>query len=416
VADPNASITFSGQLRDFQLVELVQAMGMGSSSGALHLTRIDGRRGIIYFNEGALIWCREYDRQALALGAVLQQLNWISANDLEEHFKRTVSDPFGELMGQQLVDRHLITEQQLAEALRLQILWSVREMSLWSEGVYAFHHNEDPPPRTASQRVEMEKAALEIVRYQYEWNDLRQWLPDGMHTQLRMGLEPPQGHPLVFAASVWRVLTRVNAFQTPRRIATALRQPEMDLARVLAPLVRDGLLYASVGEHSVGLPAVARFTTNEDVDVFGLLSRIEQEWRKRRTILDQLSALATFINWTIDTLAEDWTRKGMTLAPDSLSNLLQRENFAAIGAYRLRVVRNHIDVDDLVGALQKMLTQARRSGNDTELRQAYEILASALRAVFVAINMRVDSPQDRSLYVAAWADLFNDFAQTLRDV
>jgi hypothetical protein len=393
-------------------------MGIGGSSGALHLTRADGRRGIIYFEEGALTWCREYDSQALTLGAVLQQLNWVAASVLEDQFNRNMADPFGELMGQQLVDRGFITPQQLADALRLQILWSVREMSLWAEGSYGFVNGEAPPPRTASQRVEMEKAALEIVRYQYEWNDLLQWLPDGMHTQLRMGLEPPPHYPLLFSAAVWRVITRVNAFQTPRRIATALHQPEMDMARVLAPLVRDGLLYASIGEHSIGLPAVARYNTTENVDMFGLLSRIEQEWRKRRTLVDQLAALATFVNWTIDMLAEDWTRKGLTLAPDSLSNLLQRENLATINTYRLRVERNHINVDDLNNALQHMLsnarTNARRASAGDDLERTYEVLTKVLHSVFVAINMRVDSPQDRSFYVAAWTALFEDFAQSLR--
>lgn len=414
MVDPSSSITFSGQLHDFQLVELVQAMGIGGSSGALHLTRSDGRKGIIYFQEGGLTWCREYDSQALTLGAVLQQLNWIAAHVLEDQFNRNMADPFGELMGQQLVDHGFISAQQLADSLRLQILWSVREMSLWAEGTYAFINGEAPPPRTASQRVEMDKAALEIVRYQYEWNDLLQWLPDGMHTQLRMGLEPPPNYQLLFSAAVWRVITRVNAFQTPRRIATALHQPEMDMARVLAPLIRDGLLYASIGEHSIGLPAVARYNTTENVDVFGLLSRMEQEWRKRRTLLDQLLALATFVNWTIDALAEDWMRKGLALAPDSLSNLLQRENLANINGYRLRIDRNHINMDDLSATLQRILATARKKSSGDDLERTYEVLTAALRAVFSAINMRVDSPQDRSFYVAAWTALFEDFAQSLR--
>jgi len=414
VADPKAAISFSGQLHDFQLVELVQAMGIGGSSGALHLTRADGRRGIIYFLDGALTWCREYDSQALTLGAVLQQLGLVSAAELEEQFNRNVTDPFGDLMGQQLVERHIVAAAQLDEALRFQLLWSVREMSLWAEGAYNFVNSEEPPPRASSQHIGMDKAALEIVRYQYEWNDLLQWLPDGMHTQLRMGLEPPANYQLLFSAEVWRVITRVNAFQTPRRIATALRRTEMELARLLAPLVRDGLLYASVGEHSMGLPAVARYNSAQEVDVFGLLSRIEQEWRKRRTLLDQLSALALFVNWTIDALTEEWARKGMALAPDSLPHLLQRENLATIGSYQLRVARNHINVDDLSHALQRMLANARRTGSEDELMSAYDILTRALRAVFSAINMRVDSPQDREFYVAAWKALFEDFGASLR--
>ena len=414
MAEPQHPVSFNGQLHDFQLVELVQAVGLGSSSGALHLTRADGRKGVIYFQDGAIVWCREYDGQALTLGSVLQQLHLVNAQVLEENFQRNVSDPLGELMGQTLVERGYISTTQLEEALRTQILWSVREMSLWAEGNYAFAHNEAPPPRTASQNVEMARAALEIVRYQYEWNDLLQFLPDGMHTQLRMGLEPPINRQLIFPTAMWRVITRVNAFQTPRRIATALYLQEMDLARMLAPLVRESLLYASIGEHSIGLPAMARVNTAQNVDIFGLLSRMEQVWRKQRTYIDQLTIMATFINWTIEAMAEALVKNDLTLAPDSLGSLLQRENLLAIPGHKLKVEHNHIRVDDLGNYLQTLLGKAKRLGQSDELDAAYDILTSALRAVFVAINMRVDSPQDRSYYVAAWTAMFEEFAQTLR--
>lgn len=416
MAEPQHPISFNGQLHDFQLVELVQAVGIGGSSGALHLTRVDGRQGVIYFQDGAIVWCREFDRQALSLGLVLQQLGLVSAPVLEENFNRNVADPLGELMGQTLVDHGYLTPLQLDDALRTQILWNVREMSLWNEGTYAFVDNEAPPPRTASQTIEMARAAMEIVRYQYEWNELLQFLPDGMHTQLRMGLEPPVNHPLVFPTAMWRVITRVNAFQTPRRIATALAHQEMAMARMLAPLVREGLLYASVGELSIGVPQIVKNSPAHSVDIFALLSRMEQAWRKQRTLGDQLTVLATFINWTMDAMAEALHKSGLTLAQDSLGSLLQREKLNAIPGHRLKVERNHVDVDDLESYLSLLLNKAKRQGKSEDLETAYGVLTAALRAVFVAINMRVESPQDRSYYVAAWTAMFEEFAQTLRTV
>ncbi len=414
MAEAQHPISFNGQLHDFQLVELVQAVGIGASTGALHLTRADGRKGVIYFYEGSVIWSREYDKEALTLGAVLQQLGFVRAEEIEAQYHMQVADPLGELIGQTLVDHNIIQASQLAEALRTQILWSVREMSLWAEGGYDFAYGETPPPRTASQSVEMARIALEIVRYQYEWNELLNFLPDGMHTQLRMGLEPPVNRQLIFPTPVWRIITRVNAFQTPRRIATALYQPEMEMARMLTPLVREGLLYATIGEHSIGLPALARFNTSQQIDIFGLLSRMEQEWRKRKTLFDQLMVLATFINWTIDALAEALTANGLTLAADSLNSLLRREKLDAIANHPIVVDRNHISIEDLSTFLQSLMGTARRQGTEATLDDAYTALTSALRAVFVAINMRVDSPQDRSYYVAAWTAMFEEFAQTLR--
>lgn len=412
--DPNNRGSITGQLREFQLVELVQAMGLGGSSGALHLTHGDGRRGVIYFEDGALTWCREYDSQALTFGAVLQQLGYVDVHTVEENANRQVTDPLGELLGQQLVERHVITPNQLAETLKTQMLWSVREMAIWQDGDYSFNNGELPPPRTATQHVETSRITMEIVRYQHEWSELSQWLPDGMRTVLRMAAEPPVDHALIFPTAVWRVITRVNAFQTPRRIATALYQTEMDTARMLAPLVRDALLYASLGERSVGLPHIQRSTSAQHVDIFGLLSRMEQEWHKRKVLADQLAALGTFINWTMDALAEVWAQNNLTLATDSLSNLLRRVQCNVVAGHQLRIERNHIQVDDLANYLKQMQAAARRAGTGRELQDAYTTLSAGLQAVFDAINMRIDSPQDRGYYEAAWSAMFTEFEETLR--
>ena len=50
----NGSV-FSGRLEEFRLVELLQMMGLGSNTGALHLHQDSGRTGLIYFDSGALV-------------------------------------------------------------------------------------------------------------------------------------------------------------------------------------------------------------------------------------------------------------------------------------------------------------------------------------------------------------------------
>jgi hypothetical protein len=300
----------------------------------------------------------------------------------------------------------------LAEALHTQVMWNVRELSLWNDGTYVFVDNELPPPRTATPRIEAARVAMEIVRYQHEWNDLRQYLPDGMHTLLRMALEPPLEHPLIFSAAVWRVVTRVNAFATPRRIATALYQPEMETARMLAPLVRDALLYASLGEHRPQRPL--RNIAAQQVDVFGLISRMEQEWRKRKALADQLAALATFINWTMEALAEAWAHNNLPIAPDSLVSLLQREHCAVIVDYSLHIERNHIAIDELTAYLRQLQANARRMNDGRDLQAAYMALSAGLRVVFATINARNEDPQDRAFHEAAWTALFDEFSEHLR--
>ncbi len=407
--DPKDSGSLRGQLSVFQLVELVQAIGMGNTSGALHLHHAAGRRGIIYFDNGALIWSREYHPDALTLGSVLQQLGFAAAQTIEDFYDRQVKEPLGEMLGQRLVAANVLKPEQLEEALRTQTLWTVREIALWKDGDYHFMVGEKPPPRTATFPIDSSRVGLEIIRYQYEWNNLQSWLPDGMHTRLQMALEPPAEHPLIFPTPVWRAITRVNAFQTPRRIATALYQPELEVARILAPLVSEALIYAKMGEHSVELPAVARTITAQHVDLFTLFSRMEQDWRKRKSPVEQVIALATYINWTMDALDDAWRQNGLVLPADSLATLLQREGCTSVLGHPLRIVGNQVIADDLAAFLRQLANHPMR-----ELHEAYAILSQALRAVFIAINQRVDSLQDRNYYELAWTELFSEFRESLK--
>ncbi len=408
VLDPRQS-SFGGQLKEFRLVELVQTMGMSNNSGTLELTHADGRRGAVYFENGALVLCREYDSAALTLGAVLQQLALVDAATIEESYDRQAQEPLGDPLGKRLVESGAITPRQLGEALRTQTLWTVRELSLWDNGEYSFNPVEQAPPRTTTPPIETSQVAMEIIRYQHEWSDLHQFLPYGMHTRLQMAIEAPLEHPLLFTAAQWCMITRVNAYHSPRRIAITLRLPEMEVARVLALLARDGLLYASYTERSVGLPEVSHTIDARSIDLFSLFSRMEQEWKRRRALAEQLSALALFINWTMEALEAAWRANALVLADDSLESLLAREQCRVVAGYKLRITSNHIDVDDFTAYLR----QLSRQGAPQDLLAAYDTLVTGLLAVFTAINQRVDSLQDRSYYEDAWKAMFAEFDGSL---
>src|SRR5262249_23424074 len=70
----SSNSVLSGRLEEFRLVELLQMMGLGANTGALHLRQDGGRTGLIYFDSGALVSAAELDTEALTLGHVLQQL------------------------------------------------------------------------------------------------------------------------------------------------------------------------------------------------------------------------------------------------------------------------------------------------------------------------------------------------------
>lgn len=425
--DSGGQKSLEGGLSDFGLVELLQAIEIDGRTGELHMDA-EHHKGVIYFERGALTWCREYHNNALNLGAVLQELNMVKSAVIEEFFEQRKSDPLGDLIGQQLVDARVLTSEQLARALRTQLLWTVREMGLWKEGRYYFVRDVASPLRTTgtfaparpeTPTLDAAQVAMEIVRYEYEWNDLTQWLPQRMLTTLEMVQTPPDAHPLIFAPAVWRIISFVNVYHTPRQIAINRHIPEMDVARILAPLVREGLLYVpDTSDQALMMPLAA--PGGDTVDLFALISRMLQDWQRRREMLDQLIALAVYINWTMGELQGVMTRQKIRPATDSLAKMLAREHCDRVKGYPLLVANNHIDIDHLRAGLGRLADDERRKGGARDFAiQAFETLSTALIAAFDAINRRIDMSIDRQQNYryqnqATWESMLKEFRDSIR--
>ncbi len=404
----NGSV-FSGRLEEFRLVELLQMMGLGSNTGALHLHQDNGRTGLIYFDSGMLVSSTELDTEALTLGHVLQQLNLARATQLEHAFQLQTQDPLGKRIGERLIDLGILTQEQLTHALKTQTLWTARELALWRSGSYEFHPGEHLPVNTSAHRIDSTHAVMEVLRYEHEWDSLQPFLPQGMRTRISMAYEPPVGHPLQFHAVAWRVISRVNSQRTVRRIATSLHQPEVDVARMIGPLIEEGLLVPVGAEGVPGLPEEAARLSMNNFDLFSLLIGMEQDWLKRKTPLDHLIALANFVNRTMKALEDECEENGLSLAPDTLLSILSREDLLGLDSYRFRIAHNRIDVDHFSAYCREALENSTRNAIGTAkafYEQFADLLQDALVAAFQAINSRVASPIERAQNQEAWEALF----------
>ena len=404
----NGSV-FSGRLEEFRLVELLQMMGLGSNTGALHLHQDNGRTGLLYFDNGALVSSTELDTEALTLGHVLQQLNLAGATQLEHAFQLQTQDPLGKRIGERLIDLGILTVEQLTLALKTQTLWTARELALWRSGSYEFHPGEHVSATGEAHRIDSTRAVMEVLRYEHEWDSLQLFLPQGMRTRISMAYEPPHGHPLLFHAAAWRVISRVNAHRTVRRIATSLHQPEVEVARMIGPLIKEGLLVPIGSESMPGLPEEAARLSMNNFDLFSLLIEMEQDWLKRKTLLDHLVALANFVNRTMKALEDECRENGLSLAPDTLYSILSREGLLGTDTYRFRISQNRIEVDHFAAFCRDALENSARNAMGTA-KSFYEEFASllqqALVAAFESINSRVASPIERAQNQEAWEALF----------
>jgi len=410
-----------GSLKDFGLVEVLQMMELGGMTGAIRLKQASsGRTGIIYFSEGKMANCSELDVGALTLGDVLQQLGMATSQRIEEAFNQQLQDAFGKRIGERLIAMGVINEQQLKEALRTKALWTVRELALWQEGSYEFIASPSAktilPYGESSLELEVMRITMEMVRYSDEWEQLRQFLPQGVRTMLQMA--PAIPYAMSFDARTYELFMHVNLYRRVRRIASAMRRPELEVARELAQLVRQKLLMHVFQEVSpqpqpsgreVRLPDPAEKLRMESFELLYLISRMEQEWYRRRNPMEQLPALAEFINWTMDALAETCRARGADLDPNTLKSLLYREKLRYMGNYEFKVDQNHIDVDNFKSLCYEVLSVNMQQSQDF-YDEAVDVLQHILRSIFDTINSRVASLDERLENQEVWEAMFTQFA------
>jgi hypothetical protein len=402
--------TLRGSLKEFGLVEILQMMGLGNMTGALHL-HLPDRTGIIYVHEGALVTCSELTTEALTLGHVLQQLRMATAEQLDQAYSLQTQDPLGKRIGELLVEWRIISREQLGDALKTQVLWTIRELAQWREGTYEFLPGQHLVAEGQPLRIDVTRVVMEVLRYTQEWDELQSFLPDGMRTHLAMTPDIPRGLVLRFDQLTWQIITQINKQHSIRRIASAIRRPELDVARQVIPLIEQKLLRVKKSGSKPGLPTPAQRLSMESFDLFSLLSKIEQEWLSRRTPETQLIAIAQFINWTMDNLTDTCEQNGINLAPDTLEKLLVREGLAEVEGYPLPIYDNHIVLEEfsqhchqLFGSRHAEVAEAVQF-----YHQASDVLQQALRTAFQAINARIASPIERMQNQETWEALFIGF-------
>jgi hypothetical protein len=413
-----ADTVLSGSLRDFGLVEVLQVVELGSMTGAIHLKQNNGRMGILYFNDGKMVNCSEFDPGALTLGDVLQQQGMTTYHHIEQAYSQQIQDLLGRRIGERLVMMGAITDQQLQEALRTKVLWTARELALWEDGTYEFMAASDIqkllPYGEVALDIEVVRITMEMVRYGDEWQELKNFLPQGMRTMLNMS--PTLPYPMRFDLRTVELFTQVNLYRRVRRIASAMRRPELDVARELAELVQQRFLVPVAQELSqhmngrkIRLPDPAEKLRLENFAFLDLISRMELEWEKRRTPMDQLPALVDFINWTMDALTETARGNGTVLDPNTLRSLMYSERLSHMGSYEFRVDQNHIDVESFRTLCREVLSGDMQQA-EAFYNQASMVLHRLLCCIFESINARVANPRERLENQEVWEAMFEQFA------
>lgn len=225
----------TGELRDFGLTEILQLINTGAKTGTLQVES-KGRVARMTFERGRIAYARL--NPGVNLGEILQSLGYLSADELKDLLHRQhQGDPTP--LGLMALGSGLITDQQLAQAVRRQTETTVYEILRWTRGRFEF--DEQDPGSTAipmAQTLDVIPLILEGSRQQDEWTRIKGAVKPGQiyaYTELNLS-------SLNLAPAEWRVLTEVDGQTDVRTVAARAGLPEFEVYRAIYVLASMGAI------------------------------------------------------------------------------------------------------------------------------------------------------------------------------
>lgn len=169
-----------GELRDFALHDFLYVVARGAKTGSLRLWHPD-ESATLYFDQGkltSLVRPAQYER----LGSLLIRLGKLTLTQLDAALDFQKSAP-GQLLGQLLVKRGYIAEDELQAIVHMVIEEAMYELLSWHAGSFEWRAGERPAADEIQTPVPlmMEPLIMEGVRRIDETARIRERIPhDGI--------------------------------------------------------------------------------------------------------------------------------------------------------------------------------------------------------------------------------------------
>lgn len=163
-----------GDLQDLSLADIIQIISGSQKTGILYVNADEGRSTIV-FKHGFVVSASKPDL-ANRLGQLLLREHQISEIELEMCLKeqQQTNRPLGEI----LMDRSLVTRDQLQGLMKHQVMETVNEIVNLTEGSFSFQaHDQLPPDHIA---FEAQHLLLDVAFLQDTTSHKRQVADEGL--------------------------------------------------------------------------------------------------------------------------------------------------------------------------------------------------------------------------------------------
>ncbi|MGD8854843.1 MAG: DUF4388 domain-containing protein [Chloroflexota bacterium] len=231
-------MALKGNLHDFSTTQLLNLINLARKTGTLTVS--SSQVAQMAFRDGKLIYA-SLGENSNSLAAVLHKSGVLTAEQrrvIQEKARGTSDKQLGHL----LIQAGYVTQSDIIQSVRYQILDVVYKLFTWVDGLFRFDANRIPPPDRITVPIDLESVIMEGSRRMKEWNRLQEELPN-LDVTLRFASQPNSRLQNVnLTIEEWRVVSYISPQNTIRQIADAIELNEFQIRRIVYGMLQAGLV------------------------------------------------------------------------------------------------------------------------------------------------------------------------------
>jgi hypothetical protein len=217
-----------GDVKTFSLTAIVRLINAEAKTGVLTVAG-EGRKSLVYFKDGKIVFTSGYRAKELRLGALLKANNLITEEKLQEMLK--IAKVVEKRLGTLLLERGYISQENLVRILSYQVKEAITEILTWQDADFTYAEGLDG----FVEDIRFEVDPLRLVTEAQQWGKYRRIIPnDDIVFQIKPGALRTKS---IYSGAALRVLLLIDGKRTVAQIIGETGYSRMAVYRALASLL-----------------------------------------------------------------------------------------------------------------------------------------------------------------------------------
>lgn len=233
-------MALKGNLRDFSTTQLLNLINLARKTGKLTIQN-NGDVAHMSFREGKLIYAHFGAERNNHLAQILQYSGKLSRE--QAHIIETkVTGKSDKQIGHLLIQAGYVTQSDIIQSVRQNILNIVYKLFTWVEGLFRFDANQLPSSSFITLPIDLESVIMEGSRRLKEWEILQEELPN-LDVALRFTDRPDARlRNINLTVEEWKVISLIDPRNNMRKIAQANNLSHFEIRRIIYGMMQAGLV------------------------------------------------------------------------------------------------------------------------------------------------------------------------------